>query len=204
MSAQSKRIIELLQAKQREDPEGFRNYLPGMAELLSDTGTKRYRPRFPFGLTEQERSFHLTGLLETLSKLDKGAITSEEASDGLQRCANLIRDDVFGLPDEADYERLRRLVKAAIGKSPGSYKSKTTIVLGTNGSKSALEHISVVRGVRLDLDKNRQLVSISIDPKKFRERRKLLEFVGAFSDGQSDVAMRHDEYLAMQDPHGVV
>ena len=131
--------------------------------------------------------------------LEDGEITAEQAAKGLQRCANLIRDDAF--TDEVDYETSKALVKTALGKSPGSYKSKTTVpMLIVNGD--ALEQVSVLRGVYLDLDRERRLVSISINPQGVRERKKLMAIVGIGTDPEPDVAARHDDYLAMQSPHG--
>ena len=199
MSNQEKRLIDLLQAKYREDPKGFRKYLPGAVELLPEPYSRGGRPRSPFGLTEQEIAFHRTGLAEALEKLDECSVTTEEAAKGLQHCAALIKDD--NLPDEAGYEALKSLVSAGIGKSPGSYKSKTTVPLGEGGDVH--EQVSAIRGVYLDLDRDRRLVSISIHPGKVRERRRLMEFIGASKDPEPDVSSRHDDYLAMQNPHGI-
>ena len=99
------------------------------------------------------------------------------------------------------YEVLKGLLKAALGKSPGSYKAKTTAPVGEGGGP-VVEQVSVIMGVFLGLDTNRRLVSVTIRPGKYRKRRKLMEFVGGSSDPQPDVALRHDDYLAMQDPHG--
>ena len=200
MSIQEKRLIELLQAKYREDPKGFRNYLPGAAELLPEPSPGGGRPRSPFGLTDQEIAFHRDGLSEALGKLVEGAVTAKEAARGLQHCATLIKDD--NLPEEAGYDKLKRLISAGIGKSPGSYKSKTTVPLGQSGG-NIHEQVSAIRGVYLNFDKDTRLVSISIDPRKIRGlRRRLMEFVGASKDPEPDVSSRHDDYLAMEDPHG--
>lgn len=200
MSTQETRLIALLQAKRRADPQGFRKYLPGVIELLPELSSRRRSARSPFGLTEQELSYHRDGLSEALGKLGEGTVTAEEAAKGLQHCANLIRDD--NLAEEVGYETLKDLIRAAIGKSPGSYRSKTTVPLGEGSGGRVLERVSAIRGVSLDLDRERRLVSISIHPGKVRERRRLMEFVGASKDPEPDVAARHDDYLAMQEPHG--
>ena len=206
MTTQEKRLIDLLQAKYREDPKGFRKYLPGAAELLPEQPRTRSRARATFGLTERERSYHRAGLSEVLGKLDEGTITADEAVKGLQHCAALIKDDNLpygwdeNLSHEMGYEVKKGLLRAALGKSPGSYKSKTTVPVSGDGGP-ILESVSVIMGVFLDLDRNRRLVSVSIDPGKYRARRKAMAFVGASRDNP-DVALRHDDYLAMQDPHG--
>lgn len=202
MDIQEKQIIDLLQVKRSQDPDGFRKYLPDVAELLPDPTRERTESRRPvFGLTERERSYHEGGLSDALGRLGSGSATPEDAAKGLEHCANLLRDDIFGLPECADYETLKDLIRAAIGKSPGSYRSKTTVPLG-NGGGPVLERISVIRGVYVDLDRNRQLMSVSISPQEVRGRKKLMEVVGAFRDTDSNVAARHDDHLAMRDPHG--
>ena len=195
MSTREKRLIALLQAKRRADPQGFREYLPGVSELLPALPASRRSTRSPFGLTERERAYHRDGLADALDKLAAKTVTAEEAVKGLQHCANLIRDD--SLAEEVGYETLKGLIRAALGKSPGSYNSKTTVPLG-EGSGRVLERVSAIRGVSLDLDGERRLVSISIHPGKIRERRQLMKFVGASKDPEPDVAARHDDYLAMQ------
>ena len=206
MTTREERLIDLLQAKYREDPEGFRKYLPGAAELLPELPPKQSRPRSPFGLTERELSYHRNGLSEVLARIDEGTLTSGEAVQGLRHCAALIRDDNLpygwdeSLSHEMGCEVLKGLLRVALGKSPGSYKTKTTVPVGEGGGP-VVEQVSVIMGVLLDLDTNRRLVSVSIHPGKYRKRRKLMEFVGASSDPEPDVALRHDDYLVMQDPH---
>ena len=211
MSIQEKRVIDLLQSKRRKDPEGFREYLPDVAELLPEPPPRRSRARPTFGLTERELSYHRVGLLGVLRKLDNGTITAEVAFKGLEHCAALIKDDNLPysgeladgddpLGHEMGHEVLMALVRAALGKSPGSYKSKTAVPVGVGGA--VLEQVSVIMGVLLDLDRNGRLVSVSIDPGKYRKGRRLMKIIGIGSDPESDVAARHDYYLAMQDPHG--
>ena len=207
MSIREEHLIDLLQAKYREDPKGFRKYLPGAAELLPEQPTRRSRPKSPFGLTEMELSYRKEGLAEVLCRLDEGTLTPGDALTGLQHCATLIRDNnlQYGwdevLSHEMGYEVLKSLLTVAIGKSPGSYKSKTTVPVG-EGDSPIVEQVSVIKGVRLGLDINRRLVSVSIHPGEYRERRKLMAIVGIGSDTSSDVALRHDDYLAMQEFHG--
>lgn len=196
MSTQQERLIALLQAKRREDPRGLRKYLPGVIELLPALPSRRRSARSPFGLTERELAYHRDGLSVVLGRLDASTVTAEEAAKGLQHCANLIRDD--DLPEEVGYETLKGLIRAALGKSPGSYRAKTTVPLGEGSGGPVLERVSAIRGVSLDLDRERRLVSISIHPGKVRERRQLMKFVGASKDHAPDVAARHDDYLAMQ------
>lgn len=199
MSVQERNLIELLQARYREDPKGFREYLPGVAELLPESSTARGETKSPFGLTKSDIAFHRAGLADVLDKMETGSATAPEAAKGLQHCAALIMDD--SLPEEAGYEKMKSLVRAALGKSPGSYKSKATVKIG-EGNGYVHERVSAIRGVYLELDRRRRLVSISINPRKVRERRELMRFVGASKDPDPHVSSRHDDYLASADPHG--
>lgn len=117
----------------------------------------------------------------------------------LPDCAVLIVDD--NLPEEANYERLKRLISTVIGRSPESFKSEATVKIG-EGNDDVHERVSAIRGVYLDLDWERRLVSISINPRRVRERRELMRFVGASNDPDPLASVRHDDYLASEDPHG--
>lgn len=199
MKIQGRRLIELLQAKYREDPEGFREFLPGVVDLLPEQPPEGGSRRSVYGLTEQEIAFHHAELAEVFGKLDKGSAATDEAIRGLQHCAALILDD--SLPEEAGYEKLKSLIRVALGKSPGSYKSKATVQV-IEGNADIHKRVSAIRGVYLNLDRSRRLVSISINPRKVRERRELMKFVGASRDRRPDVSSRHDDYPVPGDPHG--
>lgn len=193
-------LIELLRAKRRADPDGFREYLPDIDELLADLPVKRSDP-VRHRLTVQERAHHHDGLARALERIRASDLSSGEAAQALQHCANLLRDDPLTV--DVNYKVVMGLAKAALGKSPGSYRSKTTVSLAGADGGVAMDRVVAIRGVYLDLDREGRLVSISINPGKFKERRKLMSIVGAGSDPRTDVAARHDDYLAMQDPHGV-
>ncbi|MFH1560349.1 MAG: hypothetical protein ABID84_02925 [Chloroflexota bacterium] len=194
-------LIELLLHKYRADPQGFCKYLPEVAQELDAMFPHSHPSRSPFGLTEHEHAHRQQALSQVLSRLDDATLTSEEAVRGLEHCATLIEDD--SLPREATHEILSRMVRAVIGKSPGSVKKSTTVPIGESQKRKeeALKHVSLVRGVLLDLTRDMRLVSVSINPHKIRERRKVLRLVGIASDSGHDVAQRHDDYLAETGPH---
>ena len=194
-----KRLGDLLLAKYQADPEGFRSYLPEVAQLLDPVRPPQGSPRSPSGLTARERAHHINVLRGVLEKLSKDSIPPQEAVRGLEHCATVIQDD--SLPEEVRYQVLVSLVKAAIGKSPGSFKSTQIVPVPGGGKREVMNHVPVVRGAVLDLDRDMRLTSITITPSKVRERRKLLGFVGSGRDTDPEVALRHDEYLAKV-PHG--
>ena len=198
MTSTEKRIIDLLQAKQKEDPEGFRRYLPTVADLLPAQLPKTPSTP-PFGPTEKELAFHESGLREVLNKIDSGDADGRDAIKGLQHYANIKVHDSFSM--NATHDMAKRLFKTAFGKSPSSYKSKITIPVDAKDAGPVKEHVTVLRGVYLELDKNRRLVSVSINPTKVKELARIMKIVGIVK-GPPDLAERHDDYFAMLDPHG--
>lgn len=192
-------LLDLLLAKYRTDPEKFRSYLPEVAQTLDALYPHHHVSRNPFGLTEHERSHRLQALHQVLESLSDGTATPEKAIRGLEHCATLIEDD--SLPPEVDYAVLNKLVRAVIGKSPGSFKSASVIPVQEHLKDKVVHRVAVLRGVTLELTWDRRLVSIAINPRKVQERRKLLQFVGTASDPASDVALLHDDYLAGMEPH---
>ncbi len=194
-----KRILESILSKYRADPKGFRSYLPEAAQLLAAMYPQGRSSKSPFGLTERERVHHQSPLKDVPERLEEGSVTPQQAVRCLEHCATLIQDD--SLPEEFGYETHRSLLKAAIGKSPGTFKKNETVRVSDTSGKEVINHVSLLRGVVLDLDRDMRLVSISITPKKVRERRKLLGFVGKGRDTAADVARRHDDYLVEVGPH---
>ena len=94
------------------------------------------------------------------------------------------------------------LLKSAIGKSPGSFTKNSTVLIDETRKGDPGYHASVIRGVVLNLDTEMRLVSITVTPRRFRERKKMMSLVGIGRDPKSDVARRHDDYLAEMSPHG--
>ena len=194
-----KQLRDLLVSRYRADPKRFHSYLPEIAELVEAMGQPRRVSRSPFGLTERERDHHQAALQKVLEGLEKGAVSRQDAVRGLEHCATLIQDD--SLPEDAGYDILVALLKAAIGKSPGTFRSVQTIPISDREGQGPPYHVSLVKGVALDLDKDMRLCSITVTPSKVRKRRKLLEFVGIGQDAASDVARRHDDYLVERVPN---
>ena len=179
------------------DPDWVKRNLPEVGEILSQAVSPPRTTRSPFVLTERERAFHIESLpgVEGLDKLQP-----EEAIKVLERIAALILDD--SLPFTFNHQALVRLFKAAFDKSPGSFKVNTVIPINQKGGgDGAAHHASLVRGVILNLDLGMNLLSVTITPRKVRERKKLMSIVGIASDSKTDVAARHDDYLAEQSPH---
>ena len=199
MTSTEKRIIDLLQAKRKEDPKRFRSYLPAIADLLPAPQPKRLA-KSPFALTEKELAFHKSGLQEALKKIDSGDANAQDAIRGLQHYANIKIHDAFST--DATSNMAQRLFKAAFGKSHGSYKRKTNLPVAGEYTGPVKERVTILRGVYLELDGNRRLVSVSVNPSKVKEMARIMKIVGIIKDAPPDIAEKHDDYLAMIDPHG--
>ena len=189
-------VFSIVSSKYQSAPEWFDQNLPEVSEIMRRIVRSPQSSPNPFGLTNSERKFHREALCR-VKHMDK--LNPEHAIEGLERCAALIRDD--SLPDGFEYETLVRLFKGAFGKSPGSYKTNSTIPVDSGSNGEPTYHISLVRGVVMNLDLGMRLVSITVTPRKVRERRKLMSIVGIGRDPASDVSAKHDEYLAEQSPH---
>ena len=192
-------LLDLLLIKYRSDPNRFRDFLPEVAQELDVIAPETRGSRSPFGLTERERAARHEALQEVLERLDEASVAGEEALRGLEHCAALIQDD--NLPPEVGHDTLVRLLRAAIGKSPGSIKAVTTFPIQDGQEGKIANRTSLVRGVTLNLAWDMRLVSVTITPGKVQERRKALRFVGIGRDADAEVAREHDKYLALRDPH---
>ena len=188
--------FQLLISKYQADPSWFDQHLPEIGKIVRQAALPSRPSRSPFGLTSRERAYHIEALLGT-KPMDKPS--PQDAIEALEHCASLIEDD--SLPDCMDHESLVSLFRAAFGKSPGSFRKNTTIFTEGICDVEPAYHISLVRGVVLNLDLEMRLVSVTITPRKFRERKKLMSIVGIGHDPNPDVSIGHDDYLAEQSPH---
>ena len=189
--------FEILVSKYQANPIWFEKHLPDIAQIMQDAVSPPLRYRSPFVLTEREREFHIDALPD---KDAIGKLGREDAIEALEHCAYLIRDD--SLPGYMRYEAFASLFKTVSGKAPGAFRKSTTLPINEMRVAESAHHVSIIRGVVLDLDAEMRLVSITVTPRKFRERKKMLSIVGIGRDPKSDVARRHDDYLAEQSPHG--
>lgn len=191
-------VFRHMLSKYEADPAWVKRHLPEIGEIMAQTVSPPRTTPSPFGLTERERAFHLESLpgVEGLDEL-----RPEEAIKTLERVAALILDD--SLPFKYNHQALTRLFAAAFGVSPRSFAADTVIPINQKGGgDDAAYTASMTRGVILNLDENMRLVSVSIIPRKIRERDKLMSIVGIAHDSKRDVAARHDDYLAEISPHG--
>lgn len=146
-----------------------------------------------FSLTDREKAHHVDVLTSVLAKLGP---SSQEAVNALESCAILVQDD-FMTP-HVDHRLVVELFKAAFGTVPSAIRENTSIPIEGHNTGEPVYHSSLVRGVIAELGPEMRLVSISVTPRKLREGIEMMGIVGIGQDSRTDVAARHDDYLAEQ------
>lgn len=185
-SRQQDFVWRVLLNKYQADPEGFRSYLPEIAQELEKFSGRQKESHST--LTGWERENLCKSLLQLLKEKE---LSSQKAIQALEYCATLIQD--ASLPSNIERRTLVRLLRKVTGFPLGRIKRKTKIPMRDG---EATKEIAILRGVHLHLTWDDRLVAISILPAGSKERSKALKFVGIAKDTASDVAQHHDAYLA--------
>ena len=145
-------------------------------------------------MTERERGFKLRSLGELIERYrSMGSLPSEEAHRALALAAAL-REHA-----EAYKQTLLEMVERVLGLHLDSPEPEKLSVV-----KGKLEHhtFQLARGVTLSLAWDGALLAITLDPHQWWLRSQALSIVGIGRDQASDVAERHDDYLADAIQHG--
>jgi hypothetical protein len=194
-------MVDALLTKYRAEPQRFRSYLPDIAQMLDALQPERKAVTTVFALTERERARRIESLQEAMKRLDTKKLGKEEAIVALEDYAVLLEDN--RVPEDLDFDKKMKFFKVLLGKGPSFYKSQIIVPVRENNEQlEVVKSTPLVRGVRLNLTWDAKLVSVSIAPERYRERKKFLAFVGLGTDSASDVAERHDYYLSEIGPHG--
>ena len=185
LKSQQESILNVLINKYWADPERFHSYLPGLAQEL---GLTKQRDSHRSALTELERERLQKALLQLLNKK---VHTSEDVTQALEYCATLIQDGA--LPSELNRQLLLSLLHKAMGIPLSKIKKNAKISVRKG---DAVKEIALLHGVHVLLTWDDRLIAILVSPSKMKERSKALKFVGIAKDAATDVAQRHDAYLA--------
>lgn len=188
--SQQEPILHSLLNKYQADPEGFRSYLPEVAQELEQLLPSRGKSSPHSALTEQERERLQKALYQLL---DSKKLSSEKAIQALEYCATLVQDE--SLPSEVNRQTLLSLFHQATGVPLSKIKKATRIPVRDG---EAVKEIALLRGVHLNLTWNDHVVVITVSPAKLKARSEALKFVGIAKDTASDVAQNHDAYLAKE------
>lgn len=176
------------------DPVRLQKVLPEIAQELDQILSPSQEQRggtSPFGLTDRERNFYKESLDHVLRKSKSHALSTEDAIKGLEHAAALLIDNFSpGYPPRQD---LLRLVRKATGTGPRKTGQPEEKII-RDGQTSRT--VAVVKGVDLHLTWELKLLRVSLDPSQWRLRSQAFSFVGMAADIATDVAERHDDYLA--------
>lgn len=197
ISSPEKAAFEILVSRYRTDPKLFEQHFPDISPIVRQVVEPKRISRQPFSLTERERAHRVKELTAIVDKLEP---SPQDAIRALEHCAVLIQDD-FMTP-HVSHKLVVSLFKSAFGKSPGSIRENTTIEIDVKGKTEPIYKSSLVRGVVAHLNLDMRVVSVEITPHRVREGNKMMGIVGIGKDCSSDVAIRHDDYMAEQAPHG--
>lgn len=144
-------------------------------------------------MTLREEQVRLDSLNKALARIGRGKepLSKEEAVQALEDTAALIEASSSALL-EIDRNNLVKLVKIATDLS-FSRKGKPRKWVLKEGEPA--RSVNLIRGVQLNLTRDKKLMSVEMDPKELRLRDRALKFVGIGHDPAPDVARRHDDYL---------
>lgn len=176
-------IIDLILAKFRIDPDGLRRCLPEVAKAIDIAYPTRQSPRSPFGLTERERAYRLNTLESIIKSLSSEEVNRQDALKALEHCAVLIEDD--NLPSMIERRILLRLLGLSLGKPLSEVTADTTIEILQNTDGTAVNHITLLRGVVLNLTQDMHLVSVSVIPQRVKESPRAMRFIGMLEEAAS-------------------
>lgn len=183
-----RRLIDIF----RSAPEELWAYFPGIADeidkhLTPKKSSREKKSSFYSYLTEREREFRLDSLKAIVDRFRGfGNVSHEEAIKAIE--------DVAALQEYADEfkETVVTIASKTLKLSLNNDEKQTIYIL-----KGKSEHHSykLIRGINLALTWDGKLIKIEIDPDELSKRRKTLDFIGAGSDVETDVADKHDSYL---------
>lgn len=189
-------LLAALLAKYEKEPEAVERTLPEAAQILQRLLPSRKPPRqYPLpALTEREKEVRLRSFREKVAHSgQKGkALPKEAAIEALEDAAALTESSLTAAL-ELENEHLAKLVRLVTGLPLGK-KGRPARWVRQEGEAARV--VSILRGVRCHLTWDKRLLAIEIDPKQIALGKKAMKFVGTGRDPKSDVAERHDDYLA--------
>lgn len=190
-------IVESVVAAFRENPEKVRETLPSVVRILEQTGlgsSGRARS-YPYSLTVGERQSRSQRLQEVLVTMGRQKLSHSDALQALEDGLVLLED---GQEDAVALRpKLLKLLRQIADVSLAIEGKQRKYPLRTDPPARA---VTLLRGITCHMTWDFHLVSVEVDPKELAKRRKALSIIGVGPDAASDVAQRHDEYLAQEGP----
>jgi len=194
VSAKSKaKIVRTILEKFRRDPDFIASFFPDLYKELCGPKPKRSRlvpEAYQSGhgeLTELERRTREAKLRKIVEKFKTGATLSKD--EGLELLEHLAS---LSLKHVQEYSVALKAVEQALSINLDEERDQTRLFRkGRTGKIQCL-----LTGIELYLTWDGKLLKIKWHKGDIIRRNKALSFVGRGADSQSDVAGRHDEYLA--------
>jgi hypothetical protein len=190
-------IVESLVAAYRGNPDKVRESLPAIVPLLEQRTPRRLGGTRldPYSLTVGERHKRSQRLSEVLANMQRHKLPQSDALQALEDGLVLLED---GQEDAVALRpRLLKLLKQIADVSLATEGKQRQYQLGIG---QPARTVLLARGIICHMTWDFHLVSVEVDPKELAKRRKALSIVGIGQDTASDVAQRHDEYLAQAGP----
>lgn len=190
------KVLHLIMEKYNSDPNGFRNYLPDVAEILDSVFPIKPKYNSPFGLTALEIKNRIDRLNDILLEMQNGKLERQDAIKALENCAVLTKDD--SLPIGISRNVIIRFLGVVLGKPLSDITSESTIDIMQNDSYKIANRVPILRGIVFNLTSEEDLISISITPRKFKERTKALRFVAKDEHSRGSISNKN---ILTEDPN---
>lgn len=194
VSAKNKaKIVRTILEKFKRDPDFVASFFPEVYKELLGIRTKR-RAFWPetyqsshSGLTELERRTRETKLRKIIERVRKDEAFSKD--EGLELLEHLA---ALSLKQVSEFPIALKAVERALSINFNDEKDQTRLF--RKGRTGKIQRL--LPGINLYLTWDGKLLKIKWHKGDIIRRNKALSFVGRGADSQSDVAGRHDEYVA--------
>ena len=194
VSARSKaKIVGTILERFKRDPDFIASFFPEVYKELCGLKTKKSRlipEAYQSGhgeLTELERRTREVKLRKIVEKFHTGATLSKD--EGLELLEHLAS---LSLKHVQEYPTALKAVERALSINLNEERDQTRLF--RKGRTGKIQRL--LPGIDLYLTWDGKMLKIKWHKGDIIRRNKALSFVGIGADPQSDVAGRHDEYLA--------
>ena len=194
VSAKSRaKIVRTILEKFKRDPDSIASFFPEVYKELCGLKTKNSRlvpEAYESGhgeLTELERRTREAKLRKIVEKFQTGATLSKD--EGLELLEHLASLSLKQVPE---YPIALKAVERVLSINFNEERDQTRLF--RKGRTGKIQRL--LPGIELYLTWDGKMLKIKWHKYDIIRRNKALSFVGRGADSQSDVAGRHDEYLA--------
>lgn len=141
-----------------------------------------------FGITENYKNELIKELKLIIEEKDK--LSRESAIKGLENYIILVVNRY--IPTFVSRKDIVKLLEVVINEKINNVKRNTEFKIKEG---KVYKEIAILYGVTSYIDEDYKILKISIFPHKYKNRCKLMKFVGIAKDSKNDVARQHNFYL---------